>query len=146
MKLSKHRAKWTHSEDVALVRAVQVHGFKWRHIRALLGKDCSEDALRNHYQRITSSQPAPARRPRDDSAIPAHRAWSAYEDHLLVCSVWHNEREDGRIAWENVVAALGPGRTQASVRNRLQRLHAMCPEMWVTTDVDVRNLIESMGQ
>ena len=121
------RASWSAEEDAAIVRAVSIHGYRWDQVITELPNGRSADSVRNRWQKLRPLVPdtqCPKPRPhasgpqlsKNGTLVPGWVGWSAAEDATILEYVATNGPR-----WRKI-AALLPGRSESSVRNRHVRL------------------------
>ena len=113
--------KWSPTDDLLLIEAVQQHGERWRKIKRLLGCIASDDALRNRHKRLTHppNQPPTPRPPR--ALRSAREVWTKCEDIVLIQQVML-QKHAHRIQWSQIVLHHLPNRTAQGARNRYERV------------------------
>lgn len=119
----RQRVAWTQQEDEAILAAASQFGTQWGRIAGVLpGR--SADAVRNRCHKLQSMLPGAvagcgrhggSRRSEDDEGKFSRIRWTPEEDQLIDESV----RRLG-FRWRQIAAML-PGRSDSSVRNRWTR-------------------------
>lgn len=127
----RDRSTWNRAEDDFILNYYAEHGPLWREMSSTLAVELScarsDDALRNRYDRLTTSRQDCASTSSETSSKssgtqsgrPPRTAWTKEEDRLICETVrtW----ADGRAGWQHLSRRL-PGRTAHAVRNRASRM------------------------
>ncbi len=112
---ARSRSYWSEAEDKTIIDCVNSMGQRWRVIAAKLpGR--SDDAVRNRWLRLGSSEPPPPRVRRPPSERQRH-VWSEEEDRIIADAVSKMGNK-----WSHIKDLLGCQRTEHAIRNRWHRL------------------------
>ena len=114
---ARSRSYWSEAEDKTIIDCVNSMGQRWRVIAAKLpGR--SDDAVRNRWLRLGSSEPPPPRVRRPPSERQRH-VWSEEEDRIIADAVARMGNK-----WSHIKDLLGCQRTEHAIRNRWHRLQS----------------------
>ena len=108
----RSRMKWSKEDDDNLIDAVRLHGERWRQIANFLALSCTDDALRNRYNRITCKKSLNIRHNPKGPRI----YWTKCEDDMIMSFVAKHGKK-----WSSVRSTL-LNRSNQAIRNRYTRL------------------------